>query len=231
MKSLQDILNRKREIEDRESRPKLDWFSLKDGSVKVQFLQELGDEAPNYNKDRGKAVYLVEHVSPYDFRKKALCTYESDGRCWACEMNQEETSVELDDGKGNKVVKNYPWSQKTNMYIYLITEHGDVKVLSWPAPGSVFDLLYQFAEEENDGSITGQTFAISKGPQRNDKWSLMPSKKEIPIPDDLALVNLEEAVGFKVEYEKQKSFYLPEDKGTNTEAKTVAEPVGKSAAW
>lgn len=215
-KTLKDILKKKQEQDERNNRPKVDYFSVKEGSsVFVQFLQELGEDSPTYDKDRGSALFLVEHVSPYNFRRKAECTYDLEGRCFACEMNQIETKLEI-DGE----TKNYPWSQRTNMYIQLITEEGDVKVLSRPAPGAVFDSLYGFAEEENEGSLTGQTFKISKGSKKNDKWELMPSKKSIDVPAQPELIDLSESVGLKVAYEEQKNFYIPQEK---TESVSVAD--------
>lgn len=223
-KTLKDILNKKREQDERNLRPKVDWFSLSNGSsVYVQFLQELGDESPTYNKERGAARYLVEHVSPHNFLRKAECSMEREGRCFACEMNQVETSLIIDGQE-----KKYPWSQKTNMYVQLITEDGKVKVLSRPAPGSVFNYLYEYAETENKGSLTGKTFKISKGSNKNDKWEFMPSNKELKIPADPELVDLNEAVGITMEYEKQKSFYMPQGQSEVTQEE---KPTHAESAW
>lgn len=214
MKTLQDILKKKQEQDDRNNRPKLNWFSLKPGeSVRVKFLQELSDEAPNYSKERGTALFLVEHVSPYNFRRKAECTYETEGRCFACEKNQEEKLLIVDGEE-----KHWPWAQKTNMYIQLVNERGEVQVMSRPAPGSVFNSLHDWAVDENEGSLTGQAFKASKGTNKSDSWNFIPTNKDFDVPETVEVVDLESAIGLKISYEEQRNFYMPAEEKTQEEA-------------
>jgi hypothetical protein len=63
------------------------YLKLKDGeSIRIRFLQELFDDAKTYNPKNGIALIFEQHVSPHDFARKALCTMESEGKCWACEQ-------------------------------------------------------------------------------------------------------------------------------------------------
>lgn len=227
---LKDILKKKDEMDERNSRPDIEWFSLKKKNpVRVRFLQELDEDSRNYDSTKGKVLFLTEHTSPYDFTRRAECSFESEGRCWACEMTHVER--EFVDDQGNK--KFNPWGQKTNMYVQVVTEDGDVQVLSRPAPGNFFDKVYEEATD-NDGSISEQTFRISKGSARNASWELKAlTKEQIEVPETVELVDLESAVGRKIPYADQKRFYLPNETVVNdtpsvSEVKEDATKIGEN---
>jgi len=196
--TLKEILQKKKEQAERVDRPKVDYFSLTNNNpARIRFLQELDTESKNYDPARGSAYFSVEHTSPHNFKQRAECTYETEGRCFACEMATEEPD------KG--------WWQKTNMYIQVFDAKDEsVKVLSRPALGTFLESLYGWAEDENDGSIVGPTFKITKGANKKDPWVVMPTNRELEVPEaSLAqMVDLSK-IGFKVEYDKQKKFYLP----------------------
>lgn len=206
---LNDVLRKKRQQQDNADRPKVEWFSLKEKNpIKVRFLQEFSEDSPSFDSTRGKVVFLAEHTSPYDFRRRAECTAETEDRCFACDMNKIETKLSV-----NGEDKNFPWSQKTNMYTWVATEDGDVKVLSRPALGTFLDQLLDFNDNDGEGSITNHEFKISKGAAKNDKWSLnVQLKTSFELPDLSELPDLETAVGRKVTYAEQKKFYIPEPK-------------------
>lgn len=222
--SLKDILQRKKERAERADRPKIDWFKLANGtSAKVEFLQELDEELAD---SRGAAVYLVEHNSPQDFRRRGECTFdeESGSRCFACEMNQEEP-------KSN-------WWAKTNFYVNVYVEtkndkpgEGKVQLLSRPISnkdGGFFDDLLAWAMEENEGKVTGQTFTISKGSEKTSPWTFIPSSKKLEVPENIELW-APEAIVNKIPYEKQKSFYMPNgdqdsDGSDDEKAETRSKP-------
>ena len=202
--NLKEILQRKKERAERADRPKIEWFKLAQGeSAKIVFLQELDEEQAD---DRGSAVYLVEHNSPQDFRRRAECSFDEEAgeRCFACEMNQEEP-------KQN-------WWAKTNFYINVYVERkgdkpgeGKVQLLSRSIQnkgGGFFDDLLEWAMEENEGRVTNQTFTISKGGEKTSAWTFLPSSKKLEVPDNLELW-APDAIVNKVPYDKQKSFYLP----------------------
>jgi hypothetical protein len=219
---LKSILQRKKEYAERTERPSFDWFGIPvNSTVKVVFLQELDKELAD---DKGAARYLVEHTSPENFKRKAECTFdeETGERCFACEMAQEFPKV----AEGS-------WWAKTNFYVQVYVEgkddkpgKGKVKVLSRPVSpkgGDFFDLLLTWATEENDGRVTGQTFQISKGAEKTSPWTLMPTNKVLEVPDTAELIDLEKAVGLRVEYDKQKGFYMP---GGNTGSKPATAEAG-----
>lgn len=228
--TLKDILKKKQEQAERAARPEISWFSLKKKNpIRVQFLQELGDEARQYDSAKGSALYLVEHVSPFNFKKKALCSQDVEGRCFACEMDQEEPSRKRPDGS----TEWHPWGQRSNMYIQLVTEDGEVQVLSRPAPGSVFDQLYEYANEENDDSIIGVTFKISKGAAKSDKWEVKSTKQVFEVPDSAEVIDLNQAIGYKLEYSKQRAFYMDDQVSDvpNEEAKDNKDQPENKKGW
>ena len=212
MATLKDILNKKAEQAERADRPKVDWFTLKPNQEKrIKFLQELDTDMRNYDSTRGTALFLVEHTSAEEYTRRAECSFEAEGRCFACEMDEIQPSIEE---KNN--TRWHPWGQKTNMYIHVVDEDGKVTVLSRSAPGKFFDAIYEEAVEENDNSLTDLTFKIKKGPQQNSPWEIKATKQSFEVPEIAELVDLETAVGRKVPYADQKKFYLP--KGVATEA-------------
>ena len=90
---------------------KVRWVKLADGqAAKIRFVNELDSDSANYNEDRGMAVVVSEHTNPKDYKRKAACTQESEGRCFGCEMARKEpksgwrarlrfyTNVLVDDG-------------------------------------------------------------------------------------------------------------------------------------
>lgn len=226
MADLKSILQRKKEYQERTERPTFDWFGVPaNKSAKVVFLQELDGDLAD---EKGVARYLVEHTSPQDFKRRAECTFdeETGERCFACEMNQE-------DPKGN-------WWAKTNFYVQVYTEgpddkpgKGKVKVLSRGISnkgGDFFDLLLTWATEENEGRVTGQTFVISKGGEKTSPWSLMPTTKKLEVPETAELIDLEKAIGNKVEYDKQKNFYMPKGNADSEAAPATRQSAPKPAA-
>lgn len=207
---LSDILRKKRQQQEFADRPKIEWFGLgknKKNPVKVRFLQEFTEDSPSFDSTKGKILFLVEHTSPYNFLRRAECSFDSDGRCFACDMAKEQTEVQVKDE-----LKKFPWKQQTNMYTWVVTEDGELQLLSRPAPGNFFDQIHDFAEEQGKGSITRHEFKISKGPQKNDKWNLMPMlEPTFEIPDFEKLPDIEAAVARKIPFAEQKKFYIPEE--------------------
>jgi hypothetical protein len=67
------------------------WAKLEDAeSVKVRFLQELDPDSPTYNEKAGLGFIAVEHTNPKDYRRKALCTMEDQGKCYGCEQHRKD---------------------------------------------------------------------------------------------------------------------------------------------
>ena len=71
--------------------PKARWLKLEDGqSVKIRFLNEVDADSKNYDDVRGLAIVVAEHTNPKDYRRKAVCTMEEEGRCYGSEMNRRD---------------------------------------------------------------------------------------------------------------------------------------------
>jgi hypothetical protein len=199
------VMKAKQERAERTERPKVEWFSLKNGETKyVRFLQEFDTDHRNYDSTFGTAVFLTEHVSPEEWSRKALCTIDDEGRCFACEMDKEQPKI-VEDGKDRW----HPWGQKSNFYVYVVDNKGDVRVMSRPTTGKFFDAICEEIEE-NDNSLIDLTFKVSKGPANQNPWEIRSTKKEqFEVPSLPELIDLNTAVGHKVTYAEQKGFYLP----------------------
>ena len=93
------------------------WLQLKDNqSLKIRFLQEVDPDSKNYVEQAGVAFIAIEHTNPKDYRRKALCTIEDQGRCFGCEQHRRDpkagwkgksrfyANVLVDDGSENPYV-------------------------------------------------------------------------------------------------------------------------------
>jgi hypothetical protein len=71
--------------------PKVRWVKLEDRQVvKARPINELDEDSSNYDPSRGLTIVVVEHTNPKDYKKKAVCTMDTEGRCYGCEMNQKD---------------------------------------------------------------------------------------------------------------------------------------------
>ncbi len=213
IKALQE---RDRERAAQKDRPKADWFSWpKDGTnvATVRFLQELGEESPNYREDRGTAFPLTEHVSPLDFRKRATCTID-DGKCYACARH----AADRKEG----------WGQKQNLYINaLVSFNGEapkVMVMSRSLRSTFVQVLYEDAVDEQ--TITDVNFKITRtGEGTTTQWLLKRLKSE-PFDDSNVTLFGQETIERTVPYEKQAEYYG----GPAVEETVVDDPWASPAA-
>lgn len=156
-------------------KPRAKWFKIEDGqSVKVRFLQELDPDSENYSPEHGLGFLAIEHSSPQDFRRKALCTMDDEGRCFACE--QARAAYNSGDKElGGK------WKQKVRLYINALVDDGieDPYVVVFSqgnGPKSVTPTLMEYATE---GTITDRWFKIKRtGALLSDTSYLATSMKE-----------------------------------------------------
>ena len=87
------------------------WVKLEDGeSVKVRFLQELDPDSPSYNEKAGLGFIAVEHTNPKDYRRKALCTMDDQGKCWGCEQHRKDFKA--------------GWKGRSRLYINVLVDDG-----------------------------------------------------------------------------------------------------------
>lgn len=195
---------------------KTSWLKLSDGqSARIRFVEELDSDSAHFDDDRGLAVVLSEHSNPKDFKRKALCTQDTDGRCFGCEMARKE-------GKGSK------WRAKLRFYINVLVDDGinDPYIAVWSqgvGKQSAFETIKEYAIET--GSISNLTWRIKRnGESTETSYTLIPSA---PDSEPYAWKNLDkkfdlEKVVREVPYAEQESFYLGFDApstnvATNTE--------------
>lgn len=89
---------------------KATWLSLKDKqSAVTQFLQALDKGASDYSEKNGLAVMAVEHSHPKNYRNKGVCSYDDEGRCWACEQHAKDPKA--------------GWKQRTKLYVNVLVEN------------------------------------------------------------------------------------------------------------
>jgi hypothetical protein len=196
--SVQEELNKRGG--DYADRPKAEWVSLKGGeSVKLEFLQEIDEASPNYNKDRGTALFSLQHSNPDDWQKTAKCT-EDEGDCYGCQRG---------------------WRQKLVLYVNVLVDDNvkDPYVAIWNrglGKGSVAASLIAMASDEDfDNSISDKTFKFTRSGKTKDDttYSLdaLPKRTKYDTKD-VKLYNLEDYV-FTVPYERQEAYYLGLKKG------------------
>lgn len=194
---------------------KTNWLKLADGdAIKVRFPNELDDESPNYNEDRGLAVVVAEHTNPKDYKKKAVCTLDEDGRCFACELHQKENASGNKDYKGG-------WRPRLRYYTNVLVEDGPEKgtVAVWSqgvSTKSAFNILREQAMET--GSISNVTWKMKRnGSGTETSYVLIPSAPDSEPYDwaGVELFDLEKVVR-QVPYAAQEAFYLGFDADATT---------------
>ena len=90
---------------------KVRWLKLEDGqSIKVRFVNELDEDSPNFDKSRDLAIVVSEHTNPKDYKRKAVCTMDSEGRCFGCEMHRRDPKAK--------------WGGKKRFYANVIVDDG-----------------------------------------------------------------------------------------------------------
>ncbi|ASZ74914.1 single strand DNA binding protein [Rhodococcus phage Trina] len=183
--------------------PKATWFTIpKDGSaLKIRFLQELDDQAENYDKKAGTFLGAVEHQAPgpKGFLSRALDTTETDpeGRDFAVEMLAKTGDND--------------WRARENFYINVAVERdGKVQpeIMSRNLHSTFVKTLVRKYERSGGKGITGRTFEIFKqgsGPQT--QWILEDLNEDLDItgvePWDLNTYAIRE-----IPYDKQEEYYL-----------------------
>lgn len=185
-------------------RPPVEYLSIPDGapSVTVQPLQEFDPSSPAYREDKGLAFVTRYHQSPYNWKRSALCTYDS-GQCLPCELNGQDID---EDGKARA------WYPKKRFYINLIIfENGEpagVKVFNCPTTGAgiLGDLLEWY---KTNGPISEQVFTLSRrGLKKDTNYTLTPNLKLKAVSvEDHAPWNAREGGMLEIPYDRQAKFY------------------------
>lgn len=199
-------------------RVKAKYLGLKDGqTVKGRFLQEFDVESPGYNEKAGQGFLAIQHQSPVDFRRTALCTAD-EGDCYGCEQYRAG-------------VKEY--KQKSKLYINFLVQNPDgtseVVVLSQGnGPKSVTPQLLEMAGEY--GTITNRSWKIKRtgSGQTTTSYTLTPLDKDDfeYDPTQHEIYDLEKVV-YEVPYENQEAYYNV----NQTQVKTEASASSDTEVW
>jgi hypothetical protein len=179
---------------------KIRWVKLADGQAsKIRFVNELDADSANYNDARGLAVVVSEHTNPKDYKRKAACTMESEGRCFGCEMARKEPKS--------------GWKARLRFYTNVLVDDGleEPYVAVWSqgiSKQSAFNTIREYALET--GSISNLTWKLKRNGQGTEtNYTLIPS-----VPDsephtwgEIEPFNLDKVVR-EVPYPEQEAFYF-----------------------
>jgi len=181
-------------------RPKAEWFKWPKGVnvATALFLQELDESATGFNADRGLGFIQVEHQAPGPdgYKRRANCTLESEGECYACERHSQDYK----EG----------WRQRQNLYINAMVDFGQGEgpkpvVIQRNANSSFVQALIEEAVEEN--TITATNYRITKvGEGTTTQWLLKGLKDKFE-DNKVEVFDLEETAIRQVPYEKQSEYY------------------------
>jgi hypothetical protein len=197
------------------SESKARWVKLEDGeSVKIRFLQELDPDSPEYNDKMGLGFIAVEHTNPKDYRRKALCTMEDQGKCWGCEQHRKDYKA--------------GWKGRSRLYINVLVDDGNeepyVAILSQGSSGkTVTPTLIEYAGEM--GSITNLMWRIKRSGTKTDtSYTIIPLAKDEDKFDSsgLELYKLEETAIRDLPYANQEAFFNGES-GQEEEPSTSSD--------
>ena len=186
---------------------KIRWVKMADGqSAKIRFIEELDEDSASYSPDRGLSVVIAEHTNPKDYKRKAACTMDSEGRCYGCEMSRKEPKA--------------GWRSKMRFYCNVLVDDGleSPYVAVWSqgvSKQSAFNTIREYALET--GSISNLEWKLKRNGQGTEtNYTLLPTRPDAePYTwSNLEPFNLEKVVR-EVPYAEQESFYLGFDGGTS----------------
>lgn len=175
------------------------WVKLADGqSVKIRFLQELDPDSKNYDSAAGVGFIAIEHTNPHDYRRKALCSIDDQGRCFGCEQHRKDMKA--------------GWKGRSRLYINVLVDDGTedpyVAILSQGSgPKSATPEVIQYAGET--GSITDVVWRLKRTGERTDtNYSIIPlPTSEVKSGEKYELYDLEKIAVRDVPYDEQEAFY------------------------
>ena len=195
------------------------WLKVNDGqSVKIRFLQEIDPNSEHYNEKAGSAFIAVEHSNPADYKRKALCSIEDQGRCFGCEMHRRDPKAK--------------WGGKKRFYANVIVDDGSkapyVAIVSQGlGPKAITETVIAWAGET--GSITNVNWKV----KRTGSGATDTSYNAIPLPtagispidfDKYVLFDLEKTAVRDIPYADQEAFYFGVASETSGESEASTSP-------
>ena len=198
LKTIEAVMNKK--TYDMSDAPRTRWLRLDEGqSVRIRFANELDEDSPNYDVARDLAIVVAEHTNPQDYKRKAVCTQEDEGRCFGCEMSQKEPKA--------------GWRARNRFYTNLIVDDGMEApyVAVWSQGLGKQSAVHTLLEYQSDtGSISNLTWKCKRqGTGTDTTYVLLPTAPDVEPFDysGLDLFTLEKVVR-EVPYAEQEAFYL-----------------------
>ena len=193
--------------------PKVRWLKLADGqSAKIRFVEELDSDSAHYHESRGLSVVIAEHTNPKDYKRKAACTLDTEGRCFGCEMARKEPKS--------------GWRSKLRFYCNVLVDDGleDPYIAVWSqgvSKQSAFNTIREYALET--GSVSNLGWKIKRNGQGTEtNYTLIPTAPDSePFTwSEQEFHNLEKVVR-EVPYPEQEAFFFgfdsPSVTSTNVE--------------
>ena len=185
------------------------WVKLADNqSAKIRFLQELDPDSPTYDEKSGAGFIAIEHTNPTDYRRKALCSIDDQGRCYGCEQHRR------DPKKG--------WKGRSRLYVNVLVDDGTedpyVAILSQGSgPKSATPEIIQYAGET--GSISNVVWRLKRLGQGTDtNYSIIPLPTADVVKGDYELYDLEKIAVRDIPYAEQELFYTGGETGSSAAA-------------
>lgn len=179
---------------------KVNWLKLADGqSAKIRFVEELDSDSAHYSEGRGLSVVIAEHTNPKDYKRKAACTMDTEGRCFGCEMARKEPKS--------------GWRSKLRFYCNVLVDDGleSPYIAVWSqgvSKQSAFNTIREYALET--GSVSNLTWKIKRNGQGTEtNYTLIPTGPDSEPFDwtGYEFHNLEKVVR-EVTYTEQESFFF-----------------------
>jgi len=190
-----------------EDGPKAKWLKLADGqSVKIRFVNEVDADSPHYTQDRGLAIVVAEHTNPKDYRRKALCSLEEEGRCFGCEQHRKDPKA--------------GWKAKLRFYTNVLVDDGTEKYVAVWSQGvgpksPTTTMLIEYAGDAN--SITNLNWRLKRsGTGTQTSYALIPLATDSE-PFDWSGVEpfeLEKVAVRSIAYSDQENFFMGVDADT-----------------
>lgn len=179
---------------------KVTWLKLDDGqSAQVRFVSELDADSPHYDEKRGLAIVVSEHSNPDDYKRKAACTADTQGRCFGCEMFRKEP-------KGG-------WRARLRFYCNVLVDNGidAPHVAVWSmgvSKAATFNTIREYAADST--SISNLVWKLKRnGKGTETNYVLLPMKQDSEPFNwgSFEFPNLEKVVR-EVPYAEQENFYI-----------------------
>lgn len=186
------------------------WLKLDDGqSAKIRFVNETDSDSPDYDPTRGLTLIVEEHTNPQDFRRKAVCSMEDEGRCYGCEQYRRDPKA--------------GWKARMRFYTNLLIDNGvdEPFVGVWSMgvlKSTTFNTIREYAEEA--GSLSNMVWKVKRsGKGTETTYILIPGAvdKEPFDWSKIEIPSLDAAVR-QVPYPEQEGFYMAvENLATSTD--------------